>query len=127
MEEKGDITLLRWTQNGVEYSTQMMQLSVKKSDILSLHAVDDSGDCVIVNYSNSRLECVEVGTSKVNWTWNVPNKAAYVCTFNATHSAVSKDTQGYVLLVLSEQAQLYSISATNQPTEPTSSRLLKDV
>lgn len=126
-EEKGDLTLLRWTQTGVEYSTQKMPLSVKKSDILSLHAIDESGESILVNYSNTRLECVDAGSSKVKWTWNVPNKAAYVRTFNAKHSAISKDIQGHILLVISEQAQYYSLSMNNPPSDTILSQSLTDV
>ena len=126
-EEKGDVTLLRWIQAGVEYSTQKMQLSTKKSDTLSLHVIDDSGDCILVNYNNTRLECVEVGSSKVNWTWNLPTKTTNVSTFDAKHLAETKNAEGYALLVISEQAQFYSVSATNPPTEPILSRSLSDV
>lgn len=126
-EEKGDVTLLRWIQAGVEYSTQKMQLSMKKSDTLSLHVIDDSGDCMLVNYNNTRLECVEVASSKVNWRWNLSTKTTNISTFDAKQLVETKNADGFVLLVLSEQAQFYSVSATNPPTEPILSRSWSDV
>ena len=126
-EEKGDTTLLRWVQNGVEYSTQKMPLSLKKSDVLSLHVIDDAGDFVLVSYNNTRIECVDVAASKVEWTWNTTSKTAYISTFNAKHSSAFKDSQGYILLVGSEQAQFYPLSTTKSPAESISSRPLNDV
>ena len=126
-EEKGDTMLLRWVQNGVEYSTQKMPLSMKKSGILSLHVIDDMGDYVLVSYNNTRIECVDVAASKVEWTWNTTSKAAYISTFNAKYSSAFKDSHGYILLVGSGQAQFYSLSTTNPPGESILSRSLNDV
>lgn len=126
-EEKGDTTLLRWVQNGVEYSTQKIPLSLKKSDILSLHVIDDTGDFLLVSYNNTRIEYIDIATSKVEWTWNTTREAAHLSTFSAKHLSTFKDSQGYILLVGSEQAQFYPLSTTNPPAESISSRSLNDV
>jgi hypothetical protein len=126
-EEKEDLKLLCWSEAGVDSSADITQLAVEKSEIQSLLSVDESGQAILVIYKNSQIHCYKEGKSERQWTWEIPSSSSLLRTFKATDSLLTQKLEGFVLLVVSDQARLYTISAETQPTETTVSIPLNDV
>ena len=121
-EKKGDVKLVSWTKQRVDSSISSVQLASKHS-VTSLLPIDETGEGVIVNHDNSRLECYKNGEPDKLWTWDVPNKPTYLRTFKASECPLTQKSEGWVLLVVSEQPQFYSISSASQPNELSSATL----
>jgi hypothetical protein len=100
---------------------------VEKSEIQYLLPVDESGEAILVVYKNSQIHCYKEGNSERQWTWEIPGSTLVLRTFKATDSPLSQKLEGFVVLAISDQARLYTVSAAMQPTETTISVPLNEV
>lgn len=124
-EEKGEVKLLWWTQRGVDSNHTV--LYTEKSSGMSLLPIDDTGDAILVYHSNTRFECYKIGEANAVWSWDVNVKPTHLRTFNASESSFTQKFEGYILLVVTEQAKFYSISSTDRPSEAILSVKLPEV
>ena len=114
-EEKGEVKLLCWTQRGVDSNHTF--LYVKKNSGMSLLPVDDTGDAILVYHSNTRFECYKNGEANALRSWNVNVKPTHLQTFDASECSFTQKFEGYILLLITEQAKFYSISSSERPSK----------
>jgi hypothetical protein len=116
-EEKGDVKLQCWAQNGVESTSHTIRLSKTTPGVCSLHPIDETGDSVIVSHGNSQLECYQNERKEAMWTWAAPERVAYLQTFKATDCPLTQNLDGYILLLVSDHARFYLLSSATRPEE----------
>lgn len=126
-DEKEDRKLLCWTQTGVESSSDIIELPSEKCNIRSLLQIDDSGESVLVAYSDSRVHCYKRGNSDAQWTSEIPGSPSYLRTFKATDSPPTQKLQGFVLLAISQESRIYTVSPDAPPTRTAISGPTNDV
>jgi hypothetical protein len=114
-EEKGEVKLLCWTQRGVDSNHTIRY--IKKNSGMSLLPIDDTGDAILVYYSNTRFEYYKNGEADVHCSWDVNVKPTRLQTFNASECSFTQKFEGYILLLIAEQAKFYSISSSNRPSK----------
>lgn len=126
-EQKGDWKLLCWTQTGVESSTDVIELESDKSKIRSLLPIDDSGESILVTYEDSRVQCYKRENSDALWTSEIIGSASHLHTFKAKDSPLTQNLDGFVLLAISHEARIYTISADAPPARTAISIPVNDV
>jgi len=114
-DNKGDLTLVCWTQNGVECNTHTIHITGDKPFIHSLLSIGNVGESILVNFGHARLECYGNGETSSRWGWDIPGKPNSLTTFKSSESLLTKNIVADVLLVLGEQSIFYPISAVNPP------------
>lgn len=117
-EDKGTVILLRWMQNGVGSEDHTIHLPMGSTSIKSLHAVDETGDTIVVHHSNTRFDCYQTMGREPLWTWHVPKQPEYLQFFAASQSPLAEKHNGSICLtVLEGLVQFFPILPVTKPSE----------
>jgi hypothetical protein len=127
MLEKGEGNLLCWMQTGVEMMTHTIPLAEPTSAIKSILQLDETGERVVLNHNNVRLECFSVHNGEKLWDWKAPKKSMCLQTFKARDCSLTKTLNGFILASISERVEFYEISPTSQVSSAILSIPLFDV